>query len=71
MSDHCKVLLSSYSSVVHDVLRVIRRRNFALLQRLQPVDHERVFTGPALTIPIFTIPAFTIEALTSDGRIWP
>lgn len=43
-------LLSCYTSVVHDVLRVLGRRNFTLPPRIRPLNPEGVLTGPAFTV---------------------
>lgn len=39
-----------YTSVIHDVLRAMGRRNFTLPPRITPLQPERVLTGPAFTI---------------------
>ncbi len=43
-------LLSCYTSVVHDVLRALGRRNFTLPPRIRPLNPEGVLTGPAFTV---------------------
>lgn len=43
-------LATCYTSVVHDVLRSMGRRNFTLPQRLRPLQPEGVLTGPAFTV---------------------
>ena len=43
-------LATCYTSVVHDVLRSMGRRNFTLPQRLHPLQPEGVLTGPAFTV---------------------
>jgi len=39
-----------YTSVIHDVLRALGRRNFTLPPRITPLQPELVLTGPAFTI---------------------
>lgn len=39
-----------YTSVIHDVLRAMGRRNFTLPPRITPLQPEMVLTGPAFTI---------------------
>ena len=43
-------LATCYTSVVHDVLRSMGRKNFTLPQRLRPLNPEGVLTGPAFTV---------------------
>lgn len=43
-------LLSCYTSVVHDVLRAMGRRNFTLPPRIRPLDPQGVLVGPAFTV---------------------
>ena len=50
MTELHDALQSCYTSVVHDVLRSLGRRNFTLPQRLRPLNPEGVLTGPAFTI---------------------
>jgi 4-hydroxy-4-methyl-2-oxoglutarate aldolase len=50
MTDARAQLLSCYTSVVHDVLRALGRRNFTLPPRLRPLNPEGVLTGPAFTV---------------------
>lgn len=50
MTDLLAAMQSCYTSVVHDVLRGMGRRNFTLPQRLRPLNREGVLTGPAFTI---------------------
>lgn len=44
------VLQGVYTSVIHDVLRAMGRRNFTLPPRITPLQPELVLTGPAFTI---------------------
>jgi 4-hydroxy-4-methyl-2-oxoglutarate aldolase len=44
------VLQGIYTSVIHDVLRAMGRRNFTLPPRIAPLQPELVLTGPAFTI---------------------
>lgn len=39
-----------YTSVIHDVMRAMGRRNFTLPRRIQPLQPDMVLTGPAFTI---------------------
>lgn len=39
-----------YTSVIHDVLRAMGRRNFTLPPRITPLQPDMVLTGPAFTI---------------------
>ncbi|RCW87024.1 RraA family protein [Paracoccus lutimaris] len=39
-----------YTSVIHDVLRAMGRRNFTLPSRITPLQPDTVLAGPALTI---------------------
>ena len=39
-----------YTSVIHDVLRAMGRRNFTLPPRITPLQPDTVLTGPAFTI---------------------
>ncbi|MFV0359974.1 RraA family protein [Tropicimonas sp.] len=39
-----------YTSVIHDVMRAMGRRNFTLPPRIAPLQPETVLTGPAFTI---------------------
>ena len=50
MTDVLAALQNCYTSVVHDVLRGLGRRNFTLPQRLRPLNPEGVLTGPAFTV---------------------
>ncbi len=50
MTDPRAALSTCYTSVVHDVLRAMGRRNFTLPQRLRPLDPDGVLTGPAFTV---------------------
>ncbi len=50
MTDLHAALQRCYTSVVHDVLRGMGRRNFTLPQRLRPLNPEGVLTGPAFTV---------------------
>ncbi len=44
------VLQGVYTSVIHDVLRAMGRRNFTLPPRITPLQPDMVLTGPAFTI---------------------
>jgi len=44
------VLQGVYTSVVHDVLRAMGRRDFTLPPRITPLQPELVLTGPAWTV---------------------
>ena len=44
------VLQAVYTSVIHDVLRAMGRRNFTLPPRITPLQPEMVLTGPAWTV---------------------
>ncbi len=44
------ILRTVYTSVIHDVLRAIGRRNFTLPPRITPLQPEMVLTGPAWTV---------------------
>ena len=50
MTDVLAALQNCYTSIVHDVLRGLGRRNFTLPQRLRPLNPEGVLTGPAFTV---------------------
>lgn len=50
MTDARAQLLSCYTSVVHDVLRAMGRRNFTLPSRIRPLNPEGVLCGPAFTV---------------------
>ena len=39
-----------YTSVIHDVMRAMGRRNFTLPPRITPLQPDTVLTGPAFTI---------------------
>ena len=80
MTDLLGALQSCYTSVVHDVLRGMGRRNFTLPQRLRPLNPEGVLTGPAFTIegrmdetadPHQTLLAWTgLLSKAPAGHIW-
>ena len=80
MTDLLGALQSCYTSVVHDVLRAMGRRNFTLPQRLRPLNPEGVLTGPAFTIegrmdetadPHQTLLAWTgLLSKAPAGHIW-
>ncbi len=73
-------LASCYTSVVHDVLRAMGRRNFTLPPRLRPLNPEGVLTGPAFTIegrldetadPHETLLAWTgLLSQAKTGHVW-
>ena len=73
-------LATCYTSVVHDVLRSMGRKNFTLPQRLRPLNPEGVLTGPAFTIegridetadPHQTLLAWTgLLSKAKPGHIW-
>ena len=44
------VLQDIYTSVIHDVMRAMGRRNFTLPPRITPLQPDMVLTGPAFTI---------------------
>ena len=43
-------LRECYTSVVHDVMRDMGRRNFTLPPRITPLQPEKVLCGPAWTV---------------------
>jgi len=80
MTDARAQLLSCYTSVVHDVLRALGRRNFTLPPRLRPLNPEGVLTGPAFTVegridetadPHETLLAWTgLLSKAKPGHVW-
>jgi len=73
-------MATCYTSVVHDVLRAMGRRNFTLPPRLRPLNPEGVLTGPAFTIegridetadPHQTLLAWTgLLSKAKAGHVW-
>ena len=80
MTDARAQLLSCYTSVVHDVLRALGRRNFTLPPRLRPLNPEGILTGPAFTVegrmdetadPHETLLAWTgLLSKAKPGHVW-
>jgi 4-hydroxy-4-methyl-2-oxoglutarate aldolase len=51
VADHrVSILQGVYTSVIHDVMRAMGRRNFTLPPRIAPLQPDMVLTGPAFTI---------------------
>jgi len=80
MTEPRALLATCYTSVVHDVLRAMGRRNFTLPPRLRPLNPEGVLTGPAFTIegridetagPHETLLAWTgLLSQAKAGHVW-
>lgn len=48
--DRMTTLSSCYTSVIHDVLRALGRRNFTLPPRITPLQPDMTLCGPAFTV---------------------
>ena len=80
MTEPRALLATCYTSVVHDVLRAMGRRNFTLPPRLRPLNPEGVLTGPTFTIegridetagPHETLLAWTgLLSQAKAGHVW-
>jgi regulator of RNase E activity RraA len=79
-ADRLAALRGCYTSVLHDVMRARGLRNFALPQRIRPLQPEMVLTGPVWTVegridesadPHETLLAWTgLLSKAPEGHVW-